>query len=116
MGTSQVRLTLPLSGAKPIKPVTFQHPNGGTLTTKAALLDMGSDVTTVPWFAWPASWPLNTLGRPVMGMGGVQMTGASQTLLTVWIDEEAHVCAQVKPYVMDTTIWFLGRDVPAIEG
>ncbi|KAI1229526.1 hypothetical protein IHE44_0015205 [Lamprotornis superbus] len=50
-----------------------KHLNGGTLMAKAALLDTGLDVTIVPSFAWPASWPLNT-GRPVMGVGGVKMT------------------------------------------
>lgn len=110
MGTPQVMFTLPLAGSKTIKPVTFQHPNGGTLTTKAALLDKGSDVIIVPSFAWLATWPLNTLGTLIIGVGGVQLTGVSQTLLTVWVDEEAHICSQVKPYMMNTTTWLLGRD------
>lgn len=73
-GTPQVMFTIPLSGAKPIKPITFQCLAGGTLTTKPVLLDTGSNVTIVPLFAWPAAWPLNTLGTPIMGVGGMQMT------------------------------------------
>ena len=41
---------LPLSGRKPIRPVTFQHLDGGILSAKAALLDTGSDVTNIPSF------------------------------------------------------------------
>lgn len=48
-GKPQVMFTLP--GTKPTKPITFQHPDGGTLTTKAALLDTGADVTIIPSFA-----------------------------------------------------------------
>lgn len=35
-----------------------------------------------------------------MGVGGVQMTQISKTLLTMSVDEDAYVCAQVRPYMM----------------
>lgn len=45
-----------------------------------------------------------------MGVGVVQITQISKTLLTVWVDEDAHVWAQMRSYVMTTTIWLLGPD------
>ncbi|TRZ08216.1 hypothetical protein HGM15179_018893 [Zosterops borbonicus] len=50
-GTPQVMFTVPLLKAKPIKPITFQHPDSGTLMAKETLLDTGSDVTILPSFA-----------------------------------------------------------------
>lgn len=73
-GTPEIMFTLPLSKDKPIKPITFQYLDRRTLSTTATLLNTGSDVTIVPSFAWPATWLLNTLETPVMGVGGMQIT------------------------------------------
>ncbi|TRZ07615.1 hypothetical protein HGM15179_019492 [Zosterops borbonicus] len=91
-GTPQVMFTMPLSKDKPIKPMTFQHPGGETLGVKAVLLDTSADATIIPSFAWPDVWPLTTLGTPVLEVGGMQMTQVSESLLTVWVDNEARLC------------------------
>jgi len=74
------------------------------------LLDSGADVTTIPRAQWPESWPLTVVSGTVTGIGGATATQICTEFVT-FVDQDGKLLAQARPYVLNTTIWLLGRDV-----
>lgn len=74
------------------------------------MLDTGSDITILPAMRWPSSWPTAPIQVPVSGIGGEATTHQS-VQWCVFTDIQEGREARVKPYVMHTTLWILGRDV-----
>lgn len=72
------------------------------------MLDTGSDVTIIPLTAWPQQWPTTLLNEQILGVAGTTRTLQSQEFVEITAKEGNK--AVVKPYVLDTPLWILGRD------
>lgn len=72
------------------------------------MLDTGSDVTIIPLAAWPQQWPTIPLNEQILGVTGTTRTLQSQEFVEI-TDKEGNR-AVIKPYVLDTPLWILGRD------
>lgn len=97
---------------RPTRQVMLQlHTNNiDTVTVHGnMMLDTGADVTVVPVSAWPSQWPLRQLNGSLLGIAGVASTWQSVEAIQI-TDQEGNV-AITKPYVLNTPLWLLGRDV-----
>lgn len=74
------------------------------------MMDTGSDITIVPLMHWPQTWPLTTVRSAIAGIGGEASTCQSARWC-MFVDQEEERVAKIKPYVMHTNLWILGRDV-----
>lgn len=79
------------------------------------MLDTGSDVTIIPIASWPKAWPLQSTSILVSGIGGESKTLQSVEFVC-FKDAVDDNQAWVRPYVMHTPLWILGRDVMAQWG
>lgn len=90
--------------------VTITGPYDKTLMNKKMLLDTGSDITIIPWHEWPPDWPLETTNSSVLGIGGSSPTQRSMAFITI-IDGKEDLTAHVQPYILNTVLRLLRRDV-----
>lgn len=108
-GPPQIAFAMEVTARRPVRTVRLQGLDGRQIIHEA-LLDTGADVTIIPSRSWPESWPLQNVTTPVVGVGGTQLTRLSANFITVIDLNEPNNTAKVRPYVMPTSIWLLGRD------
>lgn len=75
------------------------------------LIDTGADVTVISHSVWPSTWPLDPVGTPVVGVGGLAHTMVSPS--PVLIRNMSGQVAVVRPYVISTPLTLWGQDVLA---
>lgn len=111
-----VLFTTTIQATRPMRRIFIS--NNGEELQKAGvemMLDTGSDVTIVPVSAWPKHWPLQTVATVVSGIGGDSRTLQSVNFVCIKDAMEGRQ-AGIRPYVMYTPLWILGRDVMAQWG
>lgn len=108
-----VAFTEVMTHNRPNRKVTLrlhsQNIEDSTVLTSQMMLDSGADVTVVPASCWPSQWPLRQVNENLLGIAGVASTWQSQEPIQV-TDMEGN-SAIVHPYVLNTPLWLLGRDV-----
>jgi len=114
-GPPLVAFVQPLSTEQPIRKITIKGPNGIVLKDQKMLLDSRAEVTIIPRAQWPESWPLTVVLGMVTGIGGAAVTQMSTEFIT-FVDQDDKLLAQARPYVLNTTIWLLDRDVLSQSG
>lgn len=113
--TPFVAFTEIIGSAKPVRQFNLYGPLGKSLLGKRMLLDTGSDVTIVPKEEWFEGWELQNVNTVVTGIGGQSSTQISVNFITIEDCEDKRT-AHVRPYVLNTTVWLLGRDALAQWG
>lgn len=88
-------------------PAQLRLPDGAS---PQFMMDTGSDVTIIPMMHWPQTWSLMTIRSAIAGIGGEASTCQSARWCRL-VDQEEGRSAEIKPYVMHTNLWILGRDV-----
>jgi len=114
-GPPLVAFVQSLSTEQPIRKITIKGPNSIVLKDQKMLLDSGTDVTIIPRAQWPESWPLTVVLGMVTGIGGATATQMSTEFIT-FVDQDGELLAQARPYVLNTIIWLLGRDLLSQRG
>lgn len=107
--TPLVAFTEIIGSSKPVRHINLCGPLGKSLLHRRMLLDTGSDVTIIPKEELFRDWELQNTDTVVTGIGGQKSTQISVNFITVEDCEDKRT-AHVRPYVLNTTVWLLGRD------
>lgn len=107
-GNNLVLFAEAVTAARPNRTVQIQGLDGTPIRNVTMMMDTGSDVAIIPFDEWPLGWELLEVAGQVMGIVGTAKTHQSKNFVTI-IDPDGNM-AGVRPYVIHTPLWVLGRD------